>query len=73
MTQAEYNKACEKLPPGDVYAAEQLYNRFRCETDAPPTTIGDINFICGDDIPTKGGWQEYEKRMIRGLSGKRIK
>ena len=66
MTQSEYDKACEELLPGDVYAAEQLYNQFRCETDAPPTTIGDINFIYGDDEPTKGGWPEYEKRLIRG-------
>jgi len=65
MTQAEYNEVCKKLPHGDVHAAEQLYNRFRCMTDAPPTTVGDLNFISGENEITKGGWHEYEKRLIR--------
>ena len=65
MTPIEYDEACKQLPGGDVYAAEQLYNKYRCETDAPPTTIGDINFIHDDNIIETGGWQEWEKRCIR--------
>ena len=68
-TQSEYDTKCKELLPGDIHAAEQLYNQFRCETDAPPTTLGDLNFIYGDNEITKGGWQEYEKRSLRGQHG----
>ena len=50
----------------ESHEAHKKYNEWRCKTDAPPTTMGDLNFIYGGDEPTKGGWQEYEKRMIRG-------
>jgi len=50
----------------ESYEAHEKYNEWRCKTDAPPTTMGDLNFIYDDDEPTKGGWPEYENRLSRG-------
>ena len=58
---------CPKCKKDMVFEAHNKYNEYRCTNDAPATTIGDLNFIHGDNESSRGGWQEYVKRLTQGV------